>query len=112
MSDHDPLCRRAKIMESLMEVCPECALIAKVRADEREHMSAGQLGEIKRYGARGPLSDPPLLGEYVMVTYDDHLAAVAEVRDRILTAIEGIPAAAFDIGIIERDRILDVIDKA
>jgi hypothetical protein len=34
--------------------------------------------EIKQYGARGPLSDPPLLGEYVMVTYDDHLAAVAD----------------------------------
>ena len=33
MSDHDPLCRRAKIMESLMEACPECALIARVRED-------------------------------------------------------------------------------
>ena len=33
MSDHDPLCRRAKIMESLMEGCPECALIARVRED-------------------------------------------------------------------------------
>ena len=35
MNEHDPLCRRAKIMESLMEGCPECALIVTVRADER-----------------------------------------------------------------------------
>ena len=33
--NHDPLCRRAKIMESLMEGCPECDLIARVREDER-----------------------------------------------------------------------------
>lgn len=32
---HDPLCRRAKIMELLMEGCPECDLIARARADER-----------------------------------------------------------------------------
>ena len=35
---------------------------------------------IKQYGARGPLSDPPILGEYIMVTYDDHLAALAAAR--------------------------------
>ena len=33
--NHDPMCRRAKIMELLMEGCPECDLIARVREDER-----------------------------------------------------------------------------
>jgi hypothetical protein len=32
--------------------------------------------DIQQYGARGPLSDPPSLGEYVVVTYADHVAAL------------------------------------
>ena len=35
---HDPMCRRAKITEVLMEGCPECALIAAVREDEKQRL--------------------------------------------------------------------------
>ena len=37
------------------------------------------MSDITQYGARGPLSDPPRLGEYIVVTYADHLAAVREI---------------------------------
>ena len=46
--EHDPLCRRAKIMESLMEGCPECSLIDRVRADERER-AAERVEELPTY---------------------------------------------------------------
>lgn len=43
------------------------------------------MSQIKQYGARGPLSDPPILGEYIMVTYADHLAALRACEQRIKT---------------------------
>lgn len=44
------------------------------------------MSEINQYGARGPLSDPPLLGEYIMVTYADHLDALRACEERVLDA--------------------------
>ena len=41
------------------------------------------MSQIKQYGARGPLSDPPILGEYIMVTYADHLAALRACEQRM-----------------------------
>jgi len=69
MSNHDPLCRRAQIMESLMEVCPECSLIDRVRADEQE--AAAQRLKVVRDAA-----DVALLG------------TLQTTRDRVIAAID------------------------
>ena len=69
MSNHDPLCRRAKIMELLMEGCTECSLIDRVRADEQE--AAAQRLKVVRDAA-----DVALLG------------TLQTTRDRVIAAID------------------------
>lgn len=46
------------------------------------------MSQIKQYGARGPLSDPPILGEYIMVTYADHLDALRACEERVEESID------------------------
>jgi len=59
--------------------------------------------DIQRYGARGPLSNPPTLGEYIVVTYADHVAAVAAAEN--LAYERGVKA-----GYTAREEAVAVVD--
>ena len=72
--------------------------------------------DMQRYGARGPLSDPPQLGEYVVVLASDAEAAITKIAavsvEQILGSDEDTRAAieqAYAAG--QRDMLAKCIQK-